>query len=216
MRAWKTRRPFAFNGRFTQLRYVNPWPVPIQTPRPPVWIPGGGSIETWEWCVKNDFLYAYLTYFGYESGISVIDGYWETVDRLGAEPNPYRAAFLQFVGVAVEIAIDADIDFAARGAEVAVVECANGLGVVGGDRVPGAFVEIAVEIHAREADGGLDEKPAHGNCVTDLRAEDGLPEIVGSTAGVVVEAAPQPAARRQRAKAIDVQQEVRAEAQRTR
>jgi alkanesulfonate monooxygenase SsuD/methylene tetrahydromethanopterin reductase-like flavin-dependent oxidoreductase (luciferase family) len=100
VRAWKERRPFTFNGKFTQLRYVNPWPVPIQTPRPPVWIPGGGSIETWEWCIKNDFLYAYLTYFGYMAGISVIDGYWETVERLGAEFNPYRCAFLQFVGVA--------------------------------------------------------------------------------------------------------------------
>jgi alkanesulfonate monooxygenase SsuD/methylene tetrahydromethanopterin reductase-like flavin-dependent oxidoreductase (luciferase family) len=100
VKAWKTRRPFAYNGKFTQLRYVNPWPVPIQNPRPPVWIPGGGSIETWEWCVKNDFLYAYLTYFGYESGRAVIEGFWETVDRLGEKRNPYRAAFLQFVGVA--------------------------------------------------------------------------------------------------------------------
>ncbi len=100
VRAWKERRPFTFNGKFTQLRYVNPWPVPIQTPRPPVWIPGGGSIETWEWCINNDFLYAYLTYFGYMAGISVIDGYWETVERMGAEFNPYRCAFLQFVGVA--------------------------------------------------------------------------------------------------------------------
>jgi alkanesulfonate monooxygenase SsuD/methylene tetrahydromethanopterin reductase-like flavin-dependent oxidoreductase (luciferase family) len=100
VRAWKERRPFTFNGKFTQLRYVNPWPVPIQTPRPPVWIPGGGSVETWEWCINNDFLYAYLTYFGYMAGISVIDGYWETVERLGAEFNPYRCAFLQFVGVA--------------------------------------------------------------------------------------------------------------------
>ncbi|HWL04389.1 MAG TPA: LLM class flavin-dependent oxidoreductase [Xanthobacteraceae bacterium] len=100
VRAWKERRPFSFNGKYTQLRYVNPWPTPIQTPRPPVWIPGGGSVETWEWCVKNDFLYAYLTYFGYQSGLPVIKGFWETVERLGAEMNPYRAGFLQFVGVA--------------------------------------------------------------------------------------------------------------------
>jgi alkanesulfonate monooxygenase SsuD/methylene tetrahydromethanopterin reductase-like flavin-dependent oxidoreductase (luciferase family) len=100
LRAWKTRKPFAFNGKYTQLRYVNPWPVPIQNPHPPVWIPGGGSIETWEWCVKNDFLYAYLSYWGYESGRPVMDGFWQTVERLGADRNPYRAGFLQFVGVA--------------------------------------------------------------------------------------------------------------------
>ena len=27
--------------------------VPIQKPHPPVWIPGGGSVETWEWCVEQ-------------------------------------------------------------------------------------------------------------------------------------------------------------------
>ena len=74
--------------------------APVQKPHPPVWIPGGGSIETWEWCIANDFLYAYLSYFGYMAGTEMMDGYWETVERLGVEPNPYRAGFLQFVGVA--------------------------------------------------------------------------------------------------------------------
>ena len=100
LRAWAAEEPFTFNGRFTQLRYVNVWPRPIQKPHPPVWIPGGGSVETWEWCVEHDFLYAYLSYFGYQQGLRVMDGYWETVERLGAERNPYRAGFLQFVGVA--------------------------------------------------------------------------------------------------------------------
>jgi alkanesulfonate monooxygenase SsuD/methylene tetrahydromethanopterin reductase-like flavin-dependent oxidoreductase (luciferase family) len=100
MRAWQEPEPFVFNGKYTQLRYVNVWPRPIQTPHPPVWIPGGGSVETWDWCVEHDFLYAYLSYFGYLQGKRVMDGYWEAVDRLGAEPNPYRAGFLQFVGVA--------------------------------------------------------------------------------------------------------------------
>ena len=39
LRAWKSDRPFAFNGKYTQLRYVNPWPLPLQQPHPPVWIP---------------------------------------------------------------------------------------------------------------------------------------------------------------------------------
>ncbi len=33
---------FAFNGRYTKLRYVNCWPEPIQRPAPPIFIPGGG------------------------------------------------------------------------------------------------------------------------------------------------------------------------------
>ncbi|MFN0089475.1 MAG: LLM class flavin-dependent oxidoreductase [Acidimicrobiales bacterium] len=100
LRAWKATEPFAFNGKYTQIRYVNPWPKPLQQPHPPVWIPGGGSVETWEWCLRNDFLYAYLSYFGYKAGRRVMEGYWETADRLGVARNPYRAGFLQFVGVA--------------------------------------------------------------------------------------------------------------------
>src|SRR5262245_13770377 len=50
MRAWTETDTFAFNGRFNQQRYVNIWPRPLQAPHPPVWIPGGGSVETWRWC----------------------------------------------------------------------------------------------------------------------------------------------------------------------
>ena len=100
LRAWRADKPFAFNGRHTQLRYVNPWPRPMQQPHPPVWIPGGGSIETWDWCAQNDYLYAYLSYFGFRQAKDSMDGYWQAVDRAGRDRNPYRAGFLQFVGVA--------------------------------------------------------------------------------------------------------------------
>src|SRR5436309_583288 len=100
LRAWAAEEPFAFNGKYTQLRYVNTWPRPIQQPRPPVWIPGGGSVETWEFCIRNHFNYSYLSYFGFQSGKDVMKGYWDTVANLGAEPNPYSAGFLQFIGVA--------------------------------------------------------------------------------------------------------------------
>src|SRR5712692_9106050 len=64
LRAWQATEPFVFNGRYTQLRYVNIWPRPMQKPHPPVWIPGSGSVETWDWCADHSFLYAYLSYFG--------------------------------------------------------------------------------------------------------------------------------------------------------
>ena len=100
VRAWAAGKPFAFNGRFNQLRYVNPWPRPIQRPHPPIWIPGGGSIETWRWCAEMDYVYCYLSYFGYKQGKGTMDGFWAEMDRLGKDRNPYRAGFLQFVGVA--------------------------------------------------------------------------------------------------------------------
>jgi alkanesulfonate monooxygenase SsuD/methylene tetrahydromethanopterin reductase-like flavin-dependent oxidoreductase (luciferase family) len=100
MRAWTEGDTFAFNGRFNQQRYVNIWPRPVQKPHPPIWIPGGGSVETWQWCAQMDYVYCYLSYYGYKAGQSTMNGFWEEMQRLGKDRNPYRAGFLQFVGVA--------------------------------------------------------------------------------------------------------------------
>ncbi len=100
LRAWTEPEVFAFNGRFNQQRYVNIWPRPVQRPHPPIWIPGGGSVETWQWCAAMDYVYAYLSYFGYKDGQATMDGFWAEMARLGKDRNPYRAGFLQFVGVA--------------------------------------------------------------------------------------------------------------------
>lgn len=100
LRAWTEPEPFTFHGRFNQQRYVNPWPRPLQKPHPPIWIPGGGSVETWQWCAERDYVYTYLSYFGYKAGEATMKGFWAEMDRLGKDRNPYRAGFLQFVGVA--------------------------------------------------------------------------------------------------------------------
>lgn len=101
MKAWKEPETFSFNGRYNQQRYVNIWPRPVQNdPHPPVWIPGGGSVETWQWCAEMDYVYCYLSYYGYKAGMATMKGFWEEMDRLGKDKNPYRAGFLQFVGVA--------------------------------------------------------------------------------------------------------------------
>jgi alkanesulfonate monooxygenase SsuD/methylene tetrahydromethanopterin reductase-like flavin-dependent oxidoreductase (luciferase family) len=98
-KAWTTPEVFSFDGKYNQLRYVNIWPRPIQTPHPPVWVPGGGSIETWGWCVEKEYLYAYLSYSGFKRGKMVMDGFWKKNDELGADRNPYKAGFLQLVAV---------------------------------------------------------------------------------------------------------------------
>ena len=99
MDAWTKPEVFSFDGQFTQLRYVNIWPRPLQKPHPPVWIPGGGSIETWAWTLEKSFLYAYLSYFGYKRAQKVMDGFWQKADEKNVERNPYHAAFLQLVVV---------------------------------------------------------------------------------------------------------------------
>jgi alkanesulfonate monooxygenase SsuD/methylene tetrahydromethanopterin reductase-like flavin-dependent oxidoreductase (luciferase family) len=100
VKAWTEKDAFAFNGRYNQQRYVNIWPRPVQQPHPPIWIPGGGSVETWQWCAQMDYVYCYLSYYGYKAGKAIMDGFWAEMDRLGKDRNPYRAGFLQFIGVA--------------------------------------------------------------------------------------------------------------------
>lgn len=99
-RAWKNKQAFDYNGRFNQHRYINITPRPVQDPHPPVWVPAGGSVETWRFCAENDYLYAYLTYFGYLSGEKTVRGFWDEIKVIGGEPNPFQVGISQFVGVA--------------------------------------------------------------------------------------------------------------------
>jgi alkanesulfonate monooxygenase SsuD/methylene tetrahydromethanopterin reductase-like flavin-dependent oxidoreductase (luciferase family) len=99
MRAWKERKPFIFNGKYNKLRYVNIWPRPLQQPHPPVWIPGSGSLETWDWVLQRNYVYCYLSYFGYQRGHRVVKGFWDTAAARGVDDNPYRLGFLQLVCV---------------------------------------------------------------------------------------------------------------------
>ncbi len=100
MRAWAEDEPFAFDGKYNQLRWVNCWPKPIQKPHPPIYIPGGGSIETWDFCLDYDYNYSYLSFTGYLRGKKLLDGYWDRIAKRGKDESPYRAAFAQTICVA--------------------------------------------------------------------------------------------------------------------
>jgi len=99
MRAWREPEPFAFNGRYTKLRYANCWPKPIQSP-PPIFIPGGGSLETYDFCLDFDYVYCYLSFGGYKRAKQLMDGYWQRVKDRGKDLSPYRAGFAQTIVVA--------------------------------------------------------------------------------------------------------------------
>jgi alkanesulfonate monooxygenase SsuD/methylene tetrahydromethanopterin reductase-like flavin-dependent oxidoreductase (luciferase family) len=100
IQAWTRPEPFSFNGKYTQLRYVNIWPRPLQQPHPPIWIPGGGSIETWDFCLEYDYMYSYLSYYGYKRAAEVMRGFWDKTESVGKALNPYRAGYAQIVCVA--------------------------------------------------------------------------------------------------------------------
>jgi alkanesulfonate monooxygenase SsuD/methylene tetrahydromethanopterin reductase-like flavin-dependent oxidoreductase (luciferase family) len=99
LRAWSEPEPFAFNGAYTQLRYINLWPRPIQ-PRPPIWVPGSGSVETWELVTRENYCYGHLSFSGLRSAKPLVDGFWEYVADHDGDMNPHRMAFTQLVCVA--------------------------------------------------------------------------------------------------------------------
>ena len=98
-KAWVADEPFALNGRYTKLRYANCWPRPIQQPAPPIFIPGGGSLETYDFCLDNDYVYCYLSFTGYKRAKVLMDGYWKRVEERGKDPSPFRAGFAQTICV---------------------------------------------------------------------------------------------------------------------
>jgi alkanesulfonate monooxygenase SsuD/methylene tetrahydromethanopterin reductase-like flavin-dependent oxidoreductase (luciferase family) len=100
IKAWTTREPFAFNGRYNKLRHVNIWPRPIQQPHPPVHIPGGGSVETYDFCIDNTYSYSYLSFSGYLRAQALMSGYWKRIEERGVDKSPYRAGFAQTILVA--------------------------------------------------------------------------------------------------------------------
>ena len=100
IRAWTAKDMFGFNGKFTQLRYVNLWPQPLQQPHPPIWVPGGGSKRPGNSVAKHDYQYSFLSFIGYKAAKKVTEGYWNLMAKNGKEPNPYSLGFAQVVGVA--------------------------------------------------------------------------------------------------------------------
>ena len=57
VRAWTQEGPFIHEGKYYPLRYVNPWPRPVQKPHPPIWIPGSRSASTFAEVAKRGYSY---------------------------------------------------------------------------------------------------------------------------------------------------------------
>src|SRR5437867_1368161 len=99
LKAWTSKEIFPWNGKYTQLGMVNLWPRPVQQPYPPVWVPGSGSLSTWDFAAQHDHCYCFLSYFGSQMAKKVMDGFWEFIATTGRDANPHRAGFLQLVVV---------------------------------------------------------------------------------------------------------------------
>jgi hypothetical protein len=70
---------------------VNCWPKPKQRTHPPVWIPGGSSVKTWDCCTDDGFLYCDLSFQGYRRAEVFTDGFCVEAQ------HPYRAELVSRV-----------------------------------------------------------------------------------------------------------------------
>jgi alkanesulfonate monooxygenase SsuD/methylene tetrahydromethanopterin reductase-like flavin-dependent oxidoreductase (luciferase family) len=85
--AWTRPGPFEWYGRHFKLRYVNPWPVPLQRPHPPVWSPSQGSAETVDWAARNRYTYL-QTYSDIGTLRRAFGEYREAAERHGYTSSP--------------------------------------------------------------------------------------------------------------------------------
>jgi alkanesulfonate monooxygenase SsuD/methylene tetrahydromethanopterin reductase-like flavin-dependent oxidoreductase (luciferase family) len=94
LRAWTEPGPFEHYGEFWKLKYVNPWPRPLQQPHPPVWIPGAGSKETIEMVAARRFGYMGIPYFHLDFFQRNFDMFREAAQKNGYEASPYQLGWL--------------------------------------------------------------------------------------------------------------------------
>ncbi|MBI1816678.1 MAG: LLM class flavin-dependent oxidoreductase [Deltaproteobacteria bacterium] len=94
VQAWTRTGPFEFNGKHYKLRYVNPWPTPLQKPHPPIWIPGAGSLETMEFVAKHRYAYMGIPYFHKRVFKRNFDFFREACDKEGYTADPKQMGWL--------------------------------------------------------------------------------------------------------------------------
>jgi alkanesulfonate monooxygenase SsuD/methylene tetrahydromethanopterin reductase-like flavin-dependent oxidoreductase (luciferase family) len=100
IQAWTQPGPFEFDGEFHKLRYVNPWPKPLQQPHPPIWVPGIGSVETMELVAQRGFAYTGIPFFHmsvFEKNYALFRRTWL---EAGRDPDPSQLGLLLPIYVA--------------------------------------------------------------------------------------------------------------------
>lgn len=94
LRAWREPGPFEHYGEHWKLKYVNPWPRPIQQPHPTIWIPGAGSKETIELVAERRFGYMGIPYFHSDFFQKNFDSFREAAQKSGYTSSPYQLGWL--------------------------------------------------------------------------------------------------------------------------
>jgi alkanesulfonate monooxygenase SsuD/methylene tetrahydromethanopterin reductase-like flavin-dependent oxidoreductase (luciferase family) len=99
VKAWTTPGPWRYEGEHYHYRFVNPWILPMQKPRPQIWIPGIVSPETVIWCAEHRYPYIALC-TNIEPTIEMCNLYADVAERTGYQAGPENFGYLQSVVVA--------------------------------------------------------------------------------------------------------------------
>jgi alkanesulfonate monooxygenase SsuD/methylene tetrahydromethanopterin reductase-like flavin-dependent oxidoreductase (luciferase family) len=100
VKAWTTPGPFEYYGKHYKLRYVNPWPRPMQQPHPPIWIPGIGSLETMELVARNRWAYMGIPYFHIDVFRRNFEFFRQACEKEGYTADPKQMGWLVPIYVA--------------------------------------------------------------------------------------------------------------------
>lgn len=100
VKAWTEPGPFEWVGKHYRIRYVNPWPRPLQDPHPPIWIPGAGSVETMEFVAQHRYAYMGIPYFHLDVFDRSFSMFRDACEREGYEAAPEQAGWLVPIYVA--------------------------------------------------------------------------------------------------------------------
>ena len=97
--AWTRPGPFRWEGKHFTYRFVNPWVLPYQKPRPPIWIPGVISPETVVWCAQHRYPYIGLG-TALQSTVELWNLYGDTATQEGYMAGTENFGYLQQIFVA--------------------------------------------------------------------------------------------------------------------
>ena len=99
IKAWTAEEPFEWYSKNYRFRYVNVWPRCIQEPHPPIWVPGFGSPETFDWVAKHRYTFMSV-YAPTALQKSWLDGVRAAANRYGYEADPSQLGALFPIHVA--------------------------------------------------------------------------------------------------------------------
>jgi alkanesulfonate monooxygenase SsuD/methylene tetrahydromethanopterin reductase-like flavin-dependent oxidoreductase (luciferase family) len=99
IKAWTQPGPWRYEGKHFHYRFVDPWPVPMQKPHPPMWIPGVLSPETVLWCAEKRYPYVALC-TQLEPTVALWNIYRDRAAEFGYQVGPENFGYMQKVFVA--------------------------------------------------------------------------------------------------------------------